>query len=56
MPGTRGVPAGWLTFNEGSTDFPHVDILLRWTAAIKEKAEKLIGSADGTINGYLQQE
>jgi len=53
-PEARGVPAGWLTFEEGVTDFPHVDILLRWTAAIKEKAEKLIGNADGTIKGYLQ--
>ncbi len=53
-PEPRGVPADWLNPDEGSTNFPHEDILLRWTAAIKEKAEKLLGKADGTINGYLQ--
>ena len=54
-PEPRGIPTDWLSFGEGVTDFPHVDILLRWTSAIKEKAEKLIGNADGTINGYLQK-
>lgn len=53
-PEPRGIPEGWLSFEEGVTDFPYVDILLRWTAAIKEKAEKLIGNSDGTIKGYLQ--
>jgi len=53
-PEARRVPEDWLTFKKGITDFPHVDLLLRWTAAIKEKAEKLIGNADGTIKGYLQ--
>lgn len=54
-PEPRGVPETWLKFNEGVTDFPHEQILLRWTAAIKEKAGKLIGSADGRTTGYLQE-
>lgn len=53
-PEPRGVSADWLAFKEGVTDFPHENILLRWTAAIKEKSEKLIGNTDGTTNGYLQ--
>ena len=53
-PEPRGVPDNWSTFNKGVTNFPHENILLRWTAAIKEKSEKLIGNADGTGNGYLQ--
>lgn len=53
-PEPRGVPANWSTFNDGVTTFPHESILLRWTAAIKEKSEKLIGNADGTRDGYLQ--
>lgn len=52
-PEPRGISKEWLEFQEGVTDFPHEAILLRWTAAIKEKAEKLIGSADGTTVGYL---
>lgn len=54
-PEPMGIYASWLNFGEGVNDFPHNDILLRWTAAIKEKAEKLIGSADNTITGYLQK-
>ncbi len=54
-PEPRNVPAGWSGFEKGVTDFPHVDILLRWTAAIKEKSEKLIGNTAGTIKGYLQK-
>jgi hypothetical protein len=53
-PEARNVPTDWSNFEEGVTDFPHVDILLRWTAAIKEKSEKLIGNIDGTVKGYLQ--
>lgn len=48
------IPSDWLNHEEGVIEFPHNDILLRWTAAIKEKAEKLIGNADGTIKGYIQ--
>jgi hypothetical protein len=43
----------WTQFNEGVTDFPHESILLRWTAAIKEKTEKLIGSASNPNIGYF---
>jgi hypothetical protein len=34
---------------------PHEAILLRWTAAIKEKAEKLLGNADKGIAGYIDK-
>lgn len=55
-PEPIGIPAGWLSFEEGGIrDVPHVDILLRWTAAIKEKAEKLIGNTNGTFAGYLKK-
>jgi len=54
-PEPIGIPADWISIQDGVTDFPHVDILLRWTAAIKEKGEKLIGNTDGTITGYLQK-
>jgi len=53
-PEARNVPTDWLKLEKGSTDFPHIDILLRWTSAIKEKSEKLIGNADGSVKGYLQ--
>lgn len=53
-PEARNIPMGWLKFEKDSTDFPHVDILLRWTAAIKEKSEKLIGNLDGSVKGYIQ--
>jgi hypothetical protein len=44
----------WSTFQpKGVIDFPHREILLRWTSAIKAKAQRLVGSADG-IKGYLQ--
>jgi hypothetical protein len=35
-------------------EFPHEPLLLRWTAAIKEKAEKLLGNAAGA-KGYLDK-
>ncbi|MCD4735705.1 MAG: hypothetical protein K8R53_06645 [Bacteroidales bacterium] len=54
-PEPRGIPENWLSLGKGVTNFPHVDILLRWTAAIKEKAEKLIGNDEGTITGYLKK-
>lgn len=48
------VPPNWLSPppNERLT-FPHVEILLRWTSAIKAKAEGLVGSNDGRNVGYL---
>lgn len=49
------VPGSWLNAQPGVViDFPQVEILLRWTSAIKAKAEKLIGSADGRVKGYLE--
>ncbi len=55
-PEPIGVPPDWLKSKLGTViDFPHKQILLRWTSAIKEKAEKLIGSLDGTIKGYIEK-
>ena len=48
------VPADWLNPQPGGTSFPHQEILLRWTSAIKAKAEKLIGTPDGKVVGYLE--
>lgn len=48
------VPAKWLNPPSGGVvNFPHEEILLRWTSAIKAKAEALIGSEDGRQEGYL---
>lgn len=52
-PNPNDIPESWLNFETGVTDFPHEQILLRWTAAIKEKAEKLIGKENGEPSGYL---
>lgn len=52
-PEPRGVPGNWINLSEDVTDFPHESILLRWTAAIKEKSEKLIGSPSNPNSGYL---
>lgn len=58
-PEPTGVPSDWLTLRPGKefkvVPFPHEQILLRWTSAIKEKAEKLIGGLDGTIKGYIEK-
>jgi len=53
-PEPRGVPDSWTTFTEGVSNFPHESILLRWTAAIKEKSEKLLGNEDGASKEYLE--
>lgn len=51
-PEPKGVPDEWLTHEIGhAISFPHEAILLRWTAAIKEKAEKLLGGPRNI--GYL---
>lgn len=48
------VSPNWLNPQSGGVvNFPHEEILLRWTSAIKAKAEALIGSADGKQEGYL---
>jgi type I restriction enzyme S subunit len=53
-PEPIGLPDVWLNIQANTVgDFPHQAILLRWTAALKEKAEKLLGSPDGQISGYL---
>ncbi len=55
-PEPTGVPSDWLTPESGKVvNFPHEAILLRWTSAIKEKAEKLIGSLDGSVKGYIEK-
>ncbi len=55
-PEPTGVPADWLQSNSGTvTNFPHEAILLRWTAAIKEKAEKLLGNPDKGYVGYIEK-
>lgn len=55
-PEPAGVPSDWLKSELGTVvNFPHEQILLRWTSAIKEKAEKLIGSLDGTTKGYIEK-
>ncbi len=54
-PSPNDIPHEWLVFQEGATNFPHEAILLRWTAAIKEKAEKCIGSACGKKKGYIEK-
>jgi type I restriction enzyme S subunit len=48
------VSADWLNPQPGGViNFPHREILLRWTSAIKAKAEVLIGSVDARQVGYL---
>jgi type I restriction enzyme S subunit len=55
-PEPKGVPLDWLNSEYGKViNFPHEQILLRWTSAIKEKAEKLIGDLDGTNIGYIKK-
>ncbi len=55
-PKPTGVPSDWIEPEMGTViSFPHEQILLRWTSAIKEKAEKLLGSLDGTIKGYIEK-
>jgi len=55
-PEPTGVPSEWTEAELYKViDFPHEQILLRWTSAIKEKAEKLLGSFDGTVKGYIEK-
>jgi hypothetical protein len=55
-PEPIGVPSDWLTPGfDNVINFPHEQMLLRWTSAIKEKAEKLIGSLDGATKGYIEK-
>jgi hypothetical protein len=56
-PEPTGLPLEWKEEPENGKviNFPHEQILLRWTSAIKEKAEKLIGSLDGSVKGYIEK-
>jgi type I restriction enzyme S subunit len=48
------VPSEWLQPQWGKVqNCPHDALLLRWTSAIKEKAEKLLGNATTGVKGYL---
>ena len=52
-PTATNIPKQWLAPpNNCVRDFPHQEILLRWTAAIKQKAEILLGEPPKT-QGYL---
>jgi len=47
------LPAAWIEFRPNTViSFPHEDILLRWTSAIKAKAERLFGN-EKRREGYL---
>jgi type I restriction enzyme S subunit len=53
-PEPANIPERWLRpvpLEAGKV--PHEAILLRWTAAIKEKAEKLLGNPERGVRGYL---
>ncbi len=53
-PEPTGLPEDWLEIKLGRVGTtPHNEILLRWTSAYKEKAEKLLGSSNGRTKGYL---
>lgn len=55
-PEPGDIPSTWLNAPQNAAyTFPHEAILLRWTAAIKEKAEKLLGNAQRGVTGYLAQ-
>ncbi|OQW75203.1 MAG: hypothetical protein BVN35_08860 [Proteobacteria bacterium ST_bin11] len=53
-PTHSGIPDDWLNIqlDKGSSP-PDTEILLRWTSAYKEKAEKLLGNPSGKPTGYL---
>ncbi len=56
-PEPIGVPPDWLKIKYGDCyDLPEIPILLRWTSAIKEKAEKLLGNIDEAVKGYIEKE
>lgn len=55
-PTPVGVPMDWLNPpNCQAYSLPHEALLLRWTSAIKEKAEKLIGKPGIPQSGYLHK-
>jgi type I restriction enzyme S subunit len=53
-PTPAGIPADWFAHEDFKVRaLPHETMLLRWTSAIKEKSEKLIGTREGPATGYL---
>ena len=55
-PTAEVLPAKWLDANyKGVRGLPHKEMLLRWTSAIKEKAEKLLGDPRSNKKGYLEK-
>jgi hypothetical protein len=54
-PTGASIPPEWFApvGQGGVRDFPHQEILLRWTAAIKQKAEVLLGNPQTGAPGYL---
>jgi hypothetical protein len=55
-PQPTGIPQDWLAPPTGqAVGFPHEAVLLRWTAAVKEKAEKLLGNPANGIKGYIEK-
>lgn len=55
-PQPSGIPAEWLAQPTGKAfDYPHDATLLRWTSAIKEKAEKLLGNPAKELKGYIDK-
>jgi type I restriction enzyme S subunit len=55
-PQPTGIPQDWLAPPTGQVvGFPHEEVLLRWTAAVKEKAEKLLGNAANGTKGYIDK-
>lgn len=53
-PEPKNVPNDWLNPKSGEAiSFPHEEILLRWTSAIKAKVEILIGREGETSSGYI---
>src|SRR5437667_1440998 len=55
-PTPVGIPAEWFVHPDFKVySMPHEAILLRWTSAIKEKSEKLIGTPENPGTGYLRK-
>lgn len=58
-PEPTGLPAEFLESRKlpgsGAFDYPAQELLLRWTAAIAEKARKLLGCAERGVKGYLEK-
>lgn len=53
-PEPAGIPRDWTEIKMNTVGtVPHGEILLRWTSAIKDKTEKLVGSGDGKVIGYV---